>query len=58
VIKADLSIYMPSWHRVEAEVLLYQVSTPALEGDRWSAPCPGRFTPGSLFFDELTLDRY
>jgi hypothetical protein len=29
------------------EVQLYPFMTSALEEDGWSAPCPGRFTPGS-----------
>jgi hypothetical protein len=45
-------------HRVEAEVMLYQVSTPALGGDRWSVPRRGRFITGSMLFDELALDPY
>jgi hypothetical protein len=36
---------MPSKLRGEAEVLLYQYSTLALEGGGWSAPRPGRFSP-------------
>jgi hypothetical protein len=28
------------------EVQVYSFSTSALGGDGWSAPCPGRFTPG------------
>jgi hypothetical protein len=32
--------------RGEVEVQLYSFSTSALEGGKWSAPRPGRFTPG------------
>ena len=37
---------MPKRHRVEADVYLYQYSTPALGGGGWLAPRPSRFTPG------------
>jgi hypothetical protein len=32
--------------REGVEVKRYSFSTSALEGGGWSAPCPGRFTPG------------
>jgi hypothetical protein len=38
--------YRPTWPRGWIEVALYPFLTSALEGGGWSAPRPGRFTPG------------
>jgi hypothetical protein len=44
--KVNHSHYRPDWPRGWIDVQLYPFLTSALEGGGWSAPRPGRFTPG------------
>jgi hypothetical protein len=44
--KVKCSRYRPDWPREWTEVQLYHLLTSALEGGGWSAPRPGRFSPG------------
>jgi hypothetical protein len=45
-VKVKQSRYKPKLPRGWREVWLYPFVTSALEGDAWSTPRPGRFTPG------------